>query len=189
MLPGKRAGSSDREARLGPGAVSHQQRRVSVHRCSECGGAHPITLMACWAEMCAWSQSSYRAVQMVRYFLAGSDSTQANFLYSGWPCSDTNTDANKCPDVCFPVAEDIPFPHPSSSASSYRYLISCDDFCLASSLPIAAHTRVLLLLGGTAQAEGRRLELAATRRQYYCLKSWETRIHRREIKTLLNCEG
>lgn len=85
------------------------------------------------------------------------------------------------------------FPHPSSSTSSYRYLIACVDSAWPSSLPSAAHTRVLLLLGGTAQAEGRRLELAGAHRQYYCLKTWETRIHRRKnshflpvrVKTIL----
>lgn len=43
----------------------------------------------------------------------------------------SNTDTNKSPDVCFPIAEDIPFPHPSGLASSYTYLTSFVDSCLA----------------------------------------------------------
>lgn len=46
----------------------------------------------------------------------------------------SNTCTNKSPDVCSLWLRTSLFPHPSSLASSYRYLISCVDCALPSSL-------------------------------------------------------
>lgn len=63
-----------------------------------------------------------------RCFLAANDSTWANFLWSGWSWFKYRYEALIYASLWLRTP---PFPHPCSLASSYRYLISCVDFCLA----------------------------------------------------------
>lgn len=78
-----------------------------------------------------------------------------------------------------------PFPHPSSLASSYRYLISCVGFCL----PLCPVQLTHVSCGCWVEQHRQRgggwslLELA------HSIIARETRIYKREIKTLFNCEG
>lgn len=151
---------------------------MSICRCCEPSRAHPSDPMACWAEMHAQSlaillQSSPDG-RVSRCFLAGSDSALRRLISLVFSALVPNIGRYKSPDVCYLIAEDIPFSCPSGLTSCYRYMIPSVDFCPALH-SVQCSSDVCPAAGGwdLAQAEGRRLELCGFR-EYYCLKRWET---------------